>query len=190
MNNSSLKRRLFIAAAGGLAGFFILLSVMAIYFIVFIASSSFPLGGSSPSFGDKIILFGFIPLVISIAAGLPAWALGAKWWLGFFIGVVAMGTFMSIEFIATQINSYGLFNKYETLAFITAALTTALIAAIKVHRLQLKRMAAIFILGGILMGLRFVMPNDSIAAGCVISLLAWILLPLAAAYSNISEQNR
>jgi hypothetical protein len=189
----SLHKRLSIAVAGGLAGFCVLILAWFIFMITALAAADFPFGGGSPSFGENFILYGFVPMLISLSAAIPAWTLGAKFLLGLFAGITAMGCFILIDIvIAPPLVSYGAFNIYETHAVITTVFVSVLITLVGKNGFRLSQLAILVILTWVLIQLRSVLPlyllEREQIIGFVISLLAWIVLPTAAAFFTMPRQ--
>ena len=191
MNNKlNPRRKLFFAAAGGLAGYFV--TVLAIFTVIVVAlmSGAFVFGGGISSRSEKLLISVLVPTLISLGAGIPAWTLGAKFWRGLLAGIVAMGVFIFIESNGGQQVDYGLFNQRETLAYISAALVSVLIATVGRNELHPRKFVVLITFVVALGGLRFVVPEENFVVGIVASLLAWILLPLSAAFFAMPEQNR
>ena len=152
-------------------------------------------GGGSLSAWGSLIVFGFVPVLIGFGAGIPAWALGSNLWSGFLSGMIAMGVIVLIHVVGNP--NYSPFNDRETLEFVGAISVTVLISMAKRDLLQLGKLVVVFTLTMALLGLKFVIPeneielvNVSFKVGFVISLLAWLILPLAAAFITIPKQNR
>ena len=78
----------------------------------------------------------------------------------------------------------------ETLAFVSGALATVLVSTVGRGEQRAWMLAAglILMLALVLGGLRVVLPRKE--SGLVISILAWIALPLAAIFCTMLRQNR
>jgi hypothetical protein len=71
MDNLNLRRELFLAAASGLAGFFILLLAWFIFIRVLVGN----IFGGSLSLPGILIILGIMQMMITFGASIPAWAL-------------------------------------------------------------------------------------------------------------------
>ena len=143
--------------------------------------------GSSLSPSENLVILGFVPMMIAFGASIPAWALGANLWRGMLSGVAAMAIFVFVDVSAGQIN-YAPFSEYETMAFIIAVLVTLLIATAGKNNLQLGGLVTLLVPAAALIVLRFVLPGRDLLVGPIIALLAWILLPLVAAFATDTKQ--
>jgi len=183
MNNSNPRKKLFLAAAGGLAGFFVLL-LAGLAFLRVLLSHIF---GGALSLWENLTIYGLVPTAIAFGAGIPAWVLGANLWRCSLAGISAMLVFVFINVSGASIN-YAPFSEYETVAFIMAVLITVLIATAERNRLQSTGLATLLILATTLVGLRFILPGEELLLGFVVSFLAWIILPVVTAFFMVPEQ--
>ena len=193
MANRNPRRILFVAAAGGLAGFFVILLARTIAILVAVASTNLIFGGSNFSPGASLILFGFVPIFVIIGAGIPAWVLGATLGRGLLGGMIAMGVIVFIRVFGDP--NYSPFNDRETLEFVSSICVAMLASMIGREWLQWGKLAVVFILMIAFLVLKFVIPgneielgNVSVKVGLVVSLLAWILLPLVVAFFTLPEK--
>ncbi|PWH13804.1 MAG: hypothetical protein DDG60_09600 [Anaerolineae bacterium] len=186
MANLSWGRRLFLTTLGGLAGLFIVYLAMAIALGAAVQAMSIFSPGSFSSWGT-LIFFGLAPALIIFGAAITAWALGARLWRGLLAGVVTLGAFAFFE--VGQAN-YSPLNVRETLAFVGGALATVLVSTVGRGEQRAWILAAglILMLALALSGLRLILPGKE--SGLVISILAWIILPLAATFFTMPRQNR
>ncbi len=189
MNKFFPQHNSYIAAAGGLAGFFVVFLATAIVFVAALFAGGFVFGGGIHSWSDSLIVSIFVPVLISIGAAIPPWILGDKFWRGLFAGVIAMIVFIYIELNGGHQVNYGIFSQRETLAYISAILVSMLISVAGRKEFQAKGYVTILALSTLLVGLRFLVPEVDFVIGIVVSLLAWILLPPAVAYFYMPEQN-
>ena len=116
MTRLKTRSKLFLAAAGGLAGFFILIIAGITYFVlaVWMGGFGFGLGLLSPT--ESFIVSVVASVLISLGAGIPAWALGANRRRGLLAGLAAMSVFTYISGKGHDIN-YAPFMEYDTLAY-------------------------------------------------------------------------
>ena len=184
MNKMKPRRKLFFAAAGGLAGFFVLI-LAELAFLTVLMSHLF---GSSLLLWENLLILGLVPTAIAFGASLPAWVLGANLQRCVLAGISAMLVFVFIEIGGGQ--NYGPFSDYETLAFITAVLITVLIAASERNRLQSTGLAILIITATAFIGFRFITPEEKLIFGFVIALLAWISLPAISVFFMVPEEMR
>ena len=190
MNNFHLQKRLLIAAAGGLAGFFLTLLAVITVIVVALMSGTFVFGGGTPSPGGKFVVNVLVPLLICIGAAIPAWKVGTKWWYGLLAGIVAMIVFVFIELNGGGQVNYGIFSQRETIAYISAALVSAFSVTVGRNEFQSKGYVLMFVISVVATGLRFIVPEENFVVGFIASLLAWILLPLAVAFAtDIKREN-
>lgn len=186
MTNLSWRRRLFLATLGGLAGLFIVYLAMTIALGAAVQAMSIFSPGTFSIWGT-LMFFGLAPTLIIFGAAITAWALGARLWRGLLAGVVALGTFAFLELGQTN---YSPFNIRETLAFVGGALATVFVSTVGRGEQRTRMLAAgltlVFALA--LGGLRLVVPGKE--SGLVISILAWIILPLVATFCTMLRQNR
>ena len=78
MNKPNPQNRLIIAFAGGLVGFFVLFLAIVIVFVVALSAGGLSFGGGIHSWSDSLVISIFVPVLISLGAAIPAWALGAN----------------------------------------------------------------------------------------------------------------
>lgn len=150
----------------------------------------FGLGLLSP--GESFIVSIVASVLISLGAGIPAWALGANRRRGFLAGLAAMAVFNYISGKGHDIN-YAPFNEYDTLAYVSAILVSTIIATIGKNKIRLGGMAILIALTGEILHLRTALPlfylyNEQMI-GFVVPLLTWIFFPLIAAFFGMLEQN-
>jgi hypothetical protein len=190
MNNLNSRRELFVAAGGGLVGFFvILLAIFTVFVVALTSSGAFVFGGGIYKDRQLFIVYRLVPLIIVLGSSIPPWVLGASWWRGLLAGIAAMGIFIFIETNGGQPVDYGLYSQRETLAYISAALVSVLIATIGRNEFKPRGYVVLFAVSVALAGLRLVVPEENFVVGIVASLLAWIILPLAVAFFTMTEQN-
>ena len=174
------QRKFLLVAASGFAGFFVLLLAMALVLSVAIRHMDiYDIGGSSFSIWDNIIVFGVAPIIITVGAGIPAWAVGMNLWRGFLAGGAA-----TIAFILVHVSgesNWAPFIWYETFAFIASVLVSMLISTIWKNGFQPGTFISLAATAITLAILRRVVPGEGYIVGFVISLLAWIILPPLAA---------
>lgn len=150
----------------------------------------FGAGLLSPS--ESFIISVIVSVLISLGAGIPAWALGANRRRGLLAGLVAMSVFIYISSKGQDIN-YAPFIEYDTLAYISAILVSTVIATIVKNKIRFVGIAILIALTLEILRLRNVLslvyPYSEQMIGFVASLLAWIFLPLIAAFFVTLEQN-
>jgi len=176
-DNINLPRKLLVAAAGGLAGFFVLLVAWLIFLRVLISH----IFGSSLSLLDGLIILCLIPTIIVWGASIPARVLGTSSRRSLLAGIVAMLAFILIDISGASIN-YAPFFEYETVAFIIAVLIAVLIATIERNRSRTVGGTIELMVAIVLIGLRFTFPGKDLWVGFIVSLLAWVILPMVAAF--------
>jgi hypothetical protein len=181
-----------MAAIGGLSGFFVLLIARTVVFAVTVMSGSI-FGGSSLSAGESLIIFGFVPILISLGAAIPAWALGSDLWGGILAGVIATSVVLLIHAVGNPV--YSPFNSRERLEFVSAIGVSVLISVFRRGWLPLGNLAVLLTLIILFLALTFVIPGNEIElnnipakVGFVLSLLAWLTLPYAAALITVPDQ--
>ena len=192
MNKLNPRKRLFLAAAGGLAGFLVLIVAGITYLILAVRMGGFGFGLGLLSPSESFIISVIVSVLISLGAGIPAWALGANRRQGLLAGLVAMAVFNYISGKGHDIN-YGPFNEYDMLAYVSAILVSTVVATIGKNKIRLGGMAILIALTGEILRLRSVLPlfyqyNEQLI-GFVVPLLAWIFFPLIAAFFVTLEQN-
>ncbi|HEX9839522.1 MAG TPA: hypothetical protein VGA72_09255 [Anaerolineales bacterium] len=192
MTKLKTRSKLFLAAAGGLAGFFILITAGITYFILAVSMGGFGFGAGLLSPSESFIISVIVSVLISLGAGIPAWALGANRRRGLLAGLVAMSVFIYISSKGQDIN-YAPFIEYDTLAYISAILVSTVIATIVKNKIRFVGIAILIALTLEILRLRNVLslvyPYSEQMIGFVASLLAWIFLPLIAAFFVTLEQN-
>lgn len=177
----NLPKKLFFAAAGGLVGFFVVLLAVGIVILVAFQSGALSFGGTL-SWQENLFIDILMPTLISLGAAILAWGLGAKWWHGLLAGMIAMIIFIYIESDGGKQVNYAPFSQRETLAYVSTALVSALIAMVAMKKFYLINFLLLTLVA-ILAGLSLVlidMVEGSYKLGFAVSLLAWILFPLAA----------
>jgi hypothetical protein len=191
MDNPSLRQKLFFAAAGGLVGFFIILLAVGIVILVAFQSGALSFGGTL-SRQENLFIDILVPTLISLGAAIPAWGLGAKWWHGLLAGMIAMTVFIYIESDGGKQVNYAPFSQRETLAYVSTALVSVLIAVVGMKKLYPMNFLLLTLVA-ILARFSLVvidMVEESYKVGFVVSLLAWIILPLAAGFFILLTQDR
>src|SRR5215216_6057712 len=108
MNHLTAYRGIWRAAAGGLAGFLVLLFAEAILFTVVIRH----MFGGSLSLWENIVIMGLVPLIIIFGASISAWALSATLWHGLVAGTMAVIVIVLILVYGDR--NYSPFNNRET----------------------------------------------------------------------------
>jgi hypothetical protein len=182
MNNVNFKMKLVSAARGGIAGFFLVLLGNIAVLVVGIMEGAVVFGGGLHSWKDNLVTAIFVPVLISLGAALPGWVLGNKWWRGLLAGIIAMAAFIYIELNGGKQFNYGIFSQRETIAYISTALVSVLVATVGRNEFQPRGYVLIFAISAVSVGLRFIVPEENFVAGFVVSLLAWSLLPTAIAF--------
>lgn len=195
MNNTSLRKRLLFAAAGGLVGFFVLLIANAIVLMVALSHVSI-VCCSGPyifSLWENLIVFGFVPILIIFGISIPARLLNGTWWYGLLAGMISVGVIVIIQIFSNS--NYSPFNNRETLQFISPVCIMALISTVLRKDRFFWGKLAICILAISLLGLKFVIPGNefevgsiSLKVGFVISVVAWTLLPLVTVLFTMPNQ--
>jgi hypothetical protein len=186
MNSSNLLRQLFLAAAGGLVGFFVILLAVGIVIVAAFLAGGFSIGGGIHSWQDNLFITILVPTLISLGAAIPAWGLGAKWWHGLLAGIIAMIVFIYIESNGGKQVNYAVFSQRETLAYVSTALVSVLIAAVgrkKFYPINFILLTLVAILAGLSLVVVDI-AEESYKVGFAVSLLGWILFPLAATSHN------
>ena len=183
MNHIQLRKQLLIAAAGGLAGFCILILAWFIFFVIALSAADFLFGGGSPSAGESLIMSGLVPIIIALSAATPAWILRAKFWLGLLAGIMGMSFFILFdEILRPPLVSYGAFDLYETRAAISAIAVTMFVITIGNNRFRLGGSVVLVILTWILILVRSILPlfdpSREQIIGLATSLFAWTVVPL------------
>ena len=149
----------------------------------------FGLGLLSPN--ESFIISVIVSVLISLGAGIPAWALGANRRRGLLAGLAAMSVFTYISGKGHDIN-YAPFGEYDTLAYISAILVSTVIATIGKNKIRLGGIAFLIALTLEILRLRDVLPlfysHNEQLIGFVVPLLAWIFFPLIAAFFVTLEQ--
>ena len=106
----------------------------------------------SESFAISVI----VSVLISLGAGIPAWALGANRRRGLLAGLVAMAVFNYISGKGHDFN-YAPFDEYDMLAYINAILVSTVIATIGKNKIRLGGMVILIALTFELLHLRYVL---------------------------------
>lgn len=179
MENLTAKRKLFLLAGMGALAFALILVSVIIFIAVSLIAVGFPFGGGIPSFGEGIILFVLVPLTISFAGSIPARALGATKKRAFMTGIVSMIVFALVEWGWGEQINYGLFSQRETLAYLAAIFVSVLISTYKREQSSWRVYGLIFAFLLVFAILRLVLPEGNFIMGFVISISAWVLVPLA-----------
>src|SRR6266487_4769611 len=182
MNDINVQKKLFFAAAGGLVGFFVMLLAVGIVFVAALLAGGFSFGGGIHSWQDNLFIAILVPTLISLGAAIPAWRLGAKWWHGLLAGIIAMIAFIYIESNGGKQVNYSFFSEHETLAYVSTALVSILIAIAARKKFQVQKSASLFAVAAILVVLRLVISDENASIGFAISLLAWVVLPLVGTF--------
>ena len=180
-NTNNLPKKLFFAAAGGLVGFFVVLLAVGIVILVAFQSGALSFGGTL-SWQENLFIDILMPTLISLGAAIPAWGLGAKWWHGLLAGMIAMIVFIYIESDGGKQVNYAPFSQRETLAYVSTALVSALIAMVamkKFYSINFLFLTLVAILARFSL-IAIDMVEGGYKLGFAVSLLAWILFPLAA----------
>jgi hypothetical protein len=188
-NINKLPNKFFFAPAGGLVGFFVVLFAEGIVILIAFKSGALSFGGTL-SWQANLLIDILAPMLISLGAAIPAWGLGAKWWHGLLAGMIAMIVFIYIESDGGKQVDYGVFSPRETLAYISTALVSVLIAVVgmkKFYPMNFLLLTLVAILARFSLVV-IDMVEESYKVGFAVSLLAWILFPLAATSFTISEQ--
>jgi hypothetical protein len=190
MTKVSLLRKLIFAAAGGLAGLFVLLIADGIVLAVVIPH----MFGSSLSVWENLIILGLVPVLIIFGTSIPTWVLGAPFKRGLLSGMIAMGAIALILVYGGP--NYSPFNNRETLEFVSPVCISVLMSsAFRKDRISMGKLA-IFILTFILFGLKLVIPEDEFRingidfkVGFAISLITWFILPSATVFFTKMDGN-
>lgn len=191
MNNPNLRRKLFFAAAGGLVGFFVILLAVGIVLVAAFQAGGLIFGGGIHSWQDHLFIAILVPTLISLGAAMPAWGLGAKWWHGLLAGIIAMIVFIYIESNGGKQVNYSVFSQREKLAYVGTALVSVLIAVVgmkKLYPINFLLLTLVAILARFSLVV-IDMVEESYKVGFVVSLLAWIILPMAAAFTTNQSQD-
>lgn len=187
MNN--LRKRLLIAVAGGATGFFILL--IADFIVLAVALGHFSVvccsGPYTFSIWENLIVFGIVPLIIIFGVVVLARTLNINWWYGLLAGIIAVGIIVMCQVFGDS--NYSPFNNRETLEYLSPVCVMVLISSMLMKDRLFFGRFAIFILVISFLGMKFIIPGDefevgnvSLKVGFAISLLGWIILPLATAF--------
>jgi hypothetical protein len=184
---------LFFAAIGGLFGFFVLIIAGLIYFILAVWRGGFGFGAALLSPSESFAISFLVSVFISFGAGIPAWVLRANRWQGLLAGLVAMVVFTYISNMGQDIN-YAPFIEYDTLAYVSAILVSVGIATFRKNKIRIIGVAILIALTAEIFRWRsfllLLYPYDEQMIGFVASLLAWIFLPLIAAFFIRLEKNK
>jgi hypothetical protein len=92
MNKLNSRRKLLLAAAGGFAAFLVLIITDVTYFILSVWMGRFGFGPGLLSPVESLIVSVIASVLISLGAGIPAWALGVNRRRGFLAGLAATAT--------------------------------------------------------------------------------------------------
>ena len=181
MNHLTPYRGIWRAAAGGLAGFLVLLFARAILLTVVIRH----MFGGSLSLWENVVIMGLVPLIVIFGASISARALGATLWHGLVAGTVAMIVIVLILVYGDR--NYSPFNNRETLQYVSAISIVVLTTAKFAKDRSFAGRLAVFILAAAFLGMKFAISADEFRVGGMdlkvgfgIALLAWIILPVAA----------
>jgi len=185
------KHKLLFAIAGGLAGFLVLIVAGITYFILAVRMGGFGFGLGLLLPSESFIISVIVSVLISLGAGIPAWALGANRRRGLLAGLVAMAVFNYISGKGHDIN-YAPFGEYDVLVYLGAILVSTAIAIIGKNKIRLGGIAILIVLTLEILHLRYVLISvysySEQAIGFVASLLTWIFFPFIAAFFVTLEQ--
>jgi hypothetical protein len=164
------------AAAAGLVAF-VLLYLLWIAFTLYILSHISLIGGGSSrlDWNDWLIV---APIVLgaTVAAALPARALGASWWRSLVSAAIACILAISID---TNHWSYAPFNRRETFAYVVFVTGTIVLALVGRSASSLRGLAVAMIVALGLSGLILVMAQNG-TWGFLVAFVAWVCIPASA----------
>ena len=178
------RASVFLAAATGVAAFLLVAvghSILLAVAFLYLLEGAIALGGAGPGPAWGWVILAAIISVSTLGGVLPLLALGIDQLHALLFSLVAQLVAVYIDFGADK-RLLDLFDTRQTLALVVGAALTVLLGIADSGKADLKVLIAPALVSAVFVVLSLLVPNDSSATGAVISLLAWISIPMTAAW--------